>query len=439
MRVSLESGEGLQRHLLIDIPAEQVNQAVDEKLSELATQVRLDGFRPGKVPVKVVKQRFGSQVRQDVYAELIQSTFQEAVEQQELMPAGEPSIELTEAEETDGFGYKATFDVVPTPELSDLSGQSLQRPVAEMADSDLDEMIEKLRTQRATLEDVDRAAQDGDTLYIDFLGEIDGEAFAGGKGEDVPLELGSGAMIDGFESGLLGAQVGEERTVEVVFPEDYRAEHLAGKAASFTVKVNRVTEKKLPEIDAEFNKSYGVDDDTEESLRAEVRKNMQLELGHKLKDLYKNNALDLLQASNPLDIPQALIDREAERIKQQMMQEMQMQGQQTSYNLPASIFADQAKKRVHLGLLSAEVIKQQAFEVTEDELRQFAETLSQSYQNPSEIVDFYMDNAAQRERLKDLILEDKVVDWISSQVSVQEEPKSFSEVMEPKPADSQAQ
>jgi len=429
MQVSVESGEGLERRLLVELPAERVETEVDKKLGELAKTVRLDGFRPGKVPVRVVKQRFGDQIRQEVYGDLIQASFYEAANESKLVPVGDPRIELRDANEKGGLGYTATFQVMPEVSLADLSGQEITRPQAEVADSDVDEMIEKLRKQRAEWVDVERAARDGDNVYIDFKGFVDGEAFDGGSADNVPLVLGSGSMIEGFEAGLIGASAGEERTLFLNFPEDYRAEHLAGKAASFEVKVQRVTESKLPEIDAEFAKAFGVEAGTEEALRAEVRKNMESELGQRLKTLLKENAMKVVREANPLDIPEAMVKQEAERMKQQAMQDMQARGQAASMDLPASLFEEQAKVRVHLGLLVGEIIEKNAIKAEERELKETIERLAESYEDPQEVVDYYLNNPQQRSSIENLVLEDKVVDWIVDQVKVKEEKRSFSELM----------
>ncbi len=429
MQVSVESGEGLERRLLVDLPKEQVESEVERKLSELAKTVRLDGFRPGKVPPRVIRQRFGDQVRQEVYGDLIQKSFYEAVQQTEVAPVGDPSIDLRDAAEEGGLSYTATFQVMPEITLADLSGREVVKPVAEVTDADVDEMIEKLRSQRQTWEEVDRPAQDGDRVIIDFKGYIDGEAFEGGSAEEVPLVLGSGSMIDGFESGLLGASAGEERTLEVTFPEDYRAEHLAGKPATFEVKVRRVEASRLPEIDEEFVKEFGIEEGTEEALRAEVRKNMENELEQKISRMVKDAVTDLLREANPVEVPEAMVKREAEHMKQQAMQEMQARGQQSAFDLPASLFEEEARKRVQLSLLMGEIIDKQGLKAEEDEVRAMLERLAASYEDPQEVVDYYMNNPEQRATVEHLVLENKVVDWVLDQVVVKEDKRTFSDVM----------
>jgi trigger factor len=432
MQVSVESGEGLQRRLLVDLPAERVNAEMDKKLKDLARHVRLDGFRPGKVPMRTIKQRFGDQVRQETYGNLIQETLYEAASQEKLMPAGEPKVELREAAEKGGLGYTAIFEVLPEIQLADLSGETIARPQAEVTEQDIDEMIDKLRNQRMKWTDVERAAQDGDTVHMNFKGMIDGEIFEGGTAEDVPLVLGSGAMIEGFESGLLGASAGDERTLEVTFPEDYRATHLAGKDAVFEVEVLRVSEPSLPDVDEDFVKAFGIEDGTTESLRADVSKNMAHELKQKIRGITKDRVMDLLVEKNPVDIPQAMVAQEAERMKQQMLQEMQQHGQSSSVDLPASMFESQATRRVHLGLLVGEIIKTQELTVDQDKVRETIAEAAESYEDPQEVIDYYMRDNTARAGVENVVLENQVVDWVLDQVQLQDDDQSFADLMDNK-------
>lgn len=429
MQVSVESGEGLEKRLLVDLPAERLNDAVGNKLKELAKHVRMDGFRPGKVPMRVVKQRYGQQALHEAYGDLIQATLYEAAAEHKLMPAGEPNVEMRDAVHPGGFSYTAVFEIMPEVDPADMSGVSIKRPVAEVTDADVDEMIEKLRKQRVTWNDVERAAQNGDTVHIDFKGMIDGEVFQGGAAEDVPLELGSGNMIDGFEAGLLGALPGDERTLELKFPDDYRAEHLAGKDATFEIKVKRVAEPQLPAIDAEFVKAFGVEDGSEAGLRAEVAKNMANELKQKLRTTTKELVMDALIAANPLTVPKAMVAQEAERVKQQTMQDMQQYGQSSSMDLPASIFEPQAQRRVHLGLVVGEVIRKHELQASDEKLRATIEELAQSYEDPQSVVEYYMNDQAQRNSLENLVLENEVVDWVLSQAQVEDDSRSFADMM----------
>ena len=432
MQVSVESGEGLERRLLVDLPADRVNAEMDKKLKDLARHVRLDGFRPGKVPMRTIKQRFGEQVRQETYGNLIQETLYEAASQEKLMPAGEPKVELRDAAEEGGLGYTAIFEVLPEVKVGDLTGQSLTKPVAEVTEADIDGMIEKLRKQRTVWNDVERGASDGDTVHMDFKGMVDGEVFEGGSADNVPLILGSGSMIEGFESGLLGAKAGDERSLDVTFPSDYRAENLAGKPATFEVKVLKVAEPQLPEVDEDFVKAFGIEDGTLEGLRTDIEKNMKHELKQKLDSIVKERAMDALVAANPMDIPKAMVNQEAERMKQQMVQDMQQRGQSSGIDLPASMFEEQARRRVHLGLVISEIMSEQQLKADEEKVRTTIAEFAESYENPQEVIDYYLQDKQARSSIENVVLENEVVDWVLTQVQVNEESKAFSEVMDNK-------
>lgn len=428
MQVTVESGEGLERRLKVEVPAERVNEQVDKRLQEIAQTARLDGFRPGKVPLRVVRQRFGQQVRQEAYGELVQSTFFEAASKESLKPAGEPKIEFDEAE-GDTFRYTAIFEVVPEIELVDISSTRIMRPLVEITDADVDAMIAKLRKQRVTWNEVERAAQDGDTVNMNFKGLIDGEAFDGGTAENVPLVLGSGNMIDGFESGLLGAKKGEDRTLELKFPEDYRAEHLAGKDAVFEIKVNSVSEPVEPEMNEEFVKAFGVEDGTEASLRAEIRKNMGRELKQKLRSVLKDRAMDAVLEAHSVDVPRAMVTEEAARLKQQTIEDMRRTGQGNTLDFPVSMFEPQAERRVKLGLLIGEIIRKENLAVDQDRVKDTIAEFAESYEDPQEVVDFYSSDREQRAGVENIVLEEQVVEWVLEQASVEDEPKAFDDLM----------
>jgi len=429
MQVSVESGEGLTKRLLVNLPAEKVDEVVNAKLKEAARTVRLDGFRPGKVPVRVVKQRFGAQIRQDAYGELIQSSFYEAVSQENLQPVGEPSIELREEEADGGLAYTATFEVMPEVELTDFGTLEIKRPRAEVTDEDVDNMIRKLREQRTEWVEVERPAQDGDRLTIDFRGFIDGEAFEGGSAEGVQLVLGSGTMIPGFEEGLAGASAGEERKLELKFPDDYGVERLAGKDAVFEVTVKAVAEPKLPEVDEAFIQSLGVEDGTEESLRREVRENMERELKQKLKSRTKERVMDALLEKHDIQVPAAMIQQEAGALKQQAQQDMAQAGQQSSLDLPLSIFEPQAERRVKLGLIVGEIIRKNEMKVDQERVDEAIAEQAATYEEPQEIVDWYAANPQARSAVENVVIEDQVVEWILEQAKVEEEELTFDELV----------
>ncbi len=425
MQVSVETSTGLTRRMKVQIPAEQVEQQVQNKLQELARSVRLDGFRPGKVPLSVVRKRYGPQVRAETADELIASTYEEALRQQNLQPVGEPDIEQMRNEPGEPFEYVATFDVYPDVELPELGDLTIKRPVAEVSDADLDNMLDKLRRQRMTWSQVERAAQQGDQLDIDFEGKIDGEAFAGNSATHVPLELGSNTMIPGFEEQLVGAKAGETRTIEVTFPADYSSKEVAGKTAQFEVKVNAVSEPVLPELNDEFARAFGVGEGGLDSLRAEVRKNMERELEAAIKVKVKKQVLDALLERADLDVPASLVDQEVE-----FLIKNEGGSADTGQGADRAALEDEARQRVALGLLIAEIVKRNQLQVDPDRVRSMIESIAASYEKPEEVVQWYYSNQEMLLGIQTCVREDTVVDWVIDQVKVVDESMTFDEIMQ---------
>jgi len=431
MQVSVESSSGLERRMKVQLPAEQVDQALDRRFKELARTMRMNGFRPGKVPLSVVKRQYGGQVRSEIYGELIRTSFSDAVRQQSLKVAGEPQIEGLDDAPDEGFSYTAVFEVMPDISLASLDDVVIKRPVVAVADEDVEAMIEKLRRQRTAWEPVERPCQDRDQVVISFKGTLDGELFDGGSAEKVPLVLGSGRMIEGFESGLIGAVQGESRGLDLAFPADYRVETLAGKPVHFEVEVLEIKEPRLPGLDEAFAKAFGVEDGNLETLRSDVRANMDRELRQKVSALMKNRVMDALFERNPLDVPKAMVAREAEQLKQQAKAEMASSGRPSTLDLPADIFADQAKRRVALGLLVGEILRQSGMKADPDRVRATVEDLASSYEQGEEVVRWYYGNKEQMAAVENLVIEDQVVDWVLGQCRVEDEPSSFSQLMGP--------
>jgi trigger factor len=425
MQVSLESVQGLERRMTVEVPAEQVEQAVEQRIQRIARSVRLDGFRPGKAPLRVVRQRFGDQARREAYGELIETSFQQAATQEKLRVVAQPRIELKDVE-GGALGYVATFEVMPEVTLSDLSGAVIRRPTASVQESDVDVMIESLRRQRTSWVEVERAAREGDTVQISFKGTVDGEAFPGGSADHVPLTLGSGSMIPGFESGLVGMSKGEVRTLDLSFPADYRVANLAGKPASFEVTVHRVNEPRLPDLDEAFVRSFGVADGTADSLRADVRANMERELEQRLEAALKERVMNLLMERNPVDVPAALVADEAQRLRDQAKGDLTRAGHSSALELPLSLFEEQARRRVWLGLLVGEVIRTQGLKVDGERVRRKIERLAESYEQPDDVVSWYYANHDALRPVENLVLEDQVADWVVTRLQVEDEPTTFA-------------
>ncbi|MBW9256876.1 MAG: trigger factor [Candidatus Thiodiazotropha sp. (ex. Lucinisca nassula)] len=427
MQVSVESGEGLERRLTVELPAEQIDAEVTKRLQQIGRTAKLDGFRPGKVPMKLLRRNYGGQVLQEVYGQMIESSYQEAIQQEKLQPAGMPKIEPGESNEEDGlFRYVATVEVMPEITLNPLSGE-IKRPLAEIGDQDIDEMLMKLRKQRATWSSVERDAAEGDQVKISFKGTVDGEAFEGGSAENVDLVLGSGRMIEGFESALIGKPKGDKSSIDLKFPENYRVEELADKPVTFEVEINDISEEVLPEVDDEFAKEFGAEEGVDK-LMSDVRENMSRELAQRIEARIKNQAMDLLTEQNPIDIPTAMVDQEIEALKNQTRQQLAQGG--GSFELPREMFEDQAKKRVTLGLLIGEIIKQNDIQVDNDRVKKRIEEFAASYEKPEEVVNYYYNDEKQLAAVQNVVMEDQVVDWVLEQVTVTEEQTTFAELTE---------
>lgn len=430
MQVSVESGEGLERKLTIQVPAETVDKEVESRLNSLRSRVKVDGFRPGKVPLKVVKQQYGGSVLQEVVGEVMQNTLREAVIQEKLNPAGNPSIEPTQIEPGKPLEYIATFEVYPEIELADFSALEIERETAEVTDADVDNMIDTLLKQRTTYDTVERASQDGDQVVINFVGSIDGTEFEGGKAESVPVVIGSGSMIPGFEEHLSGKSAGDEFKFDVDFPADYHAAELKGKTASFDTKVISVAEPKAPALDEDFAKSFGVEDGSIEQLRKDIRDNMERELRNKLSENLKKNVMEKLLQANDVLVPKALIDHECDNLQKQMMEAGNLQ---SGMSLPKELFEGEAKRRVSLGLIIGEAVK--ASEIKPDAARITAkvEELAQTYEDPQEVINHYNNNPQLKQSLEALVMEEMVVEWIVDQAKVTDKSANFQDLMNPQP------
>lgn len=433
MQVSVEELGGLERRLTVQLPAARIEQEIEQRLQDLSRRVKLDGFRPGKVPLKVVKRMYGGQVRQEVLGELMQSSFQEAVSGQNLRPAAGPQISPSAAAKGD-FAYAATFEVLPEFELQGFEGIAVERPVAEVSDADIDSMLETLRKQRTVWTPVERPAQTGDRVTVSFEGTIDGVAFPGGKGDDVPVVLGAGGMLPDFENGLIGIAAGEAREIAVSFPEGYHAQELAGRTARFALNAGVVAEPSLPPVDEEFAKAFGVEDGSVESLRAALRDNMTRELGQGIKTRVKKQVMDALLAANPIELPKVLVTEEIDRIAQQAGFPAASAGNAEADKIKEGVFAEEARRRVALGLLISKLVVQEKLTADPARVVEQLTTMASTYQDPNEVMQWYLKNPQAMEGLRALALEDTVVDWVLARASVTEQPSTFDAVMRPAPA-----
>ncbi|ASA56833.1 trigger factor [Vibrio gazogenes] len=428
MQVTVETLEGLQRRLNITVPAANIEDAVTAELRNIAKNRRFDGFRKGKVPMKMVAKMYGKAVRQDILGEVMQRHFIEAIIQEKVNPAGAPTFTPVENEENKDLVFNATFEVYPEVELKGLDNIEVEKPNVAVKDEDVAEMLETLRKQQATWTEVDAAAEEGKRVTLDFVGTIDGEAFEGGKAEDFALEMGAGRMIPGFEDGIVGKTAGMEFEIDVTFPEDYHAENLKGKAAKFAIKISKVEERELPELNDEFVAKFGVSEGGVEALQAEVRKNMERELKQAVKQRIKQQAIDGLVKENDIDVPSALIDQEIEVLRQQASQRFGG-NPEAAAQLPRELFEEQAKRRVVVGLLLGEVIKADDLKADDEKVKALIEDMATAYEDPQEVVTYYEQNEELMNNMRNVALEEQAIDALLAKAKISEKDVSFNELM----------
>ena len=432
MQVSVEVTTGLERRMTVELPNSDVDQEVSERLKKAAKNVRLDGFRKGKVPMNVMRQRFGSSVRNEVLGEVINRSYGEAIQQEKVRPAGMPTIEPLEDEVISGdkFAYTAVFEVYPEVEVKDFSSVSVEKASASVTDQDFEEMIENLRKQHSDWNTVERAAADDDQVKIDYVGTVDGEEFDGGKAEDSALILGSGQMIPGFESGIVGMKTGETRNIEVTFPENYQAENLKGKNAVFAITMKEVTERSLPDLNEELAKKLGVEDGDVEKLRQEIRANMERELGTKTASYLKSQVMKGVSDIHDVALPKSMVKEEIGRVKREMFQQYGGGQDLDVDQFPDEPFVEQAESRVKLGLIISEIVAEAKLEVDDDRVKEEIASLAAGYEQPEQLEQYYLQNQELMNSLHMKVLEDQVIDHILAQASVTEVSLSYQELME---------
>lgn len=427
MQISVENTGKLERRMQVQVPAERVSKEIATRLKELSRTARLKGFRPGKAPITVIRQQFGQQVHREVIGELMQSSFAEAVTQNQLSPAGSPRIEPTSVAEGQDLTYVATFEVFPEVALQPIGSLSIERVTAEVSEPDVDAMIERLRKQQTKYSAVTRPAADGDKVTVDFVGSIDGNAFAGGKGENVPIVLGEGRMLPQLEQGLAGASSGESREVGVDFPADYRATELAGKHAVFKVDVKSVEEPVVPALDDEFCVAFGVTEGGVPKLREDVRANMQRELEQSLRNRNKAAVLDKLYQANPVDVPNALLESQ---IRDMQIEEMRRTGaKDVSQAPPREPFIEPARRRIALGLLINEIIRREKIVLDPARSNARLDEMVGAYGDPAALKRAYLQNADAMRQVQSLALEDQVTDFILEHAQVHATRHTFKELM----------
>lgn len=434
MDVSVENPGGLARRLKVQIPAQRVKEAVDAKVKRVGQHAKIPGFRPGKAPMKVLYQRYGAQARQEAAGELIQSVYPEAIEQAELKPAGQPQIELGELKNDEPLEFTASFDVYPEIELTGLDSLRVERPVAEVTDADVDKTIERIRDQNKTYEPVERESEDGDQVVVDYVGRIDGEAFEGGTGDDIEVNLGEQQVLPDLERALVGRKPGEAFQVDVDFPEDYGAKDLAGKTATFDVTVKSVNEARPAELDEAFLQQMGIEEGGIDALREKVRESLEQEVKHAIDTSVKTQIMDGVHASNPIDVPESMVAQEIDRMRKEAMQRMpqQMQGDeaQAKQLLPDEALREQAERRVALGLLIAEVISKKELELDQARVNAKMEEVAAGYGDQAEQVKaYYQQNPQLMQGLQAMVMEEQVVDKLLEGATVTDKPADVDELL----------
>jgi trigger factor len=427
MMVSVETLPGLERRIEVSVPATRVRQQVDERLLKVSRTVRIKGFRPGKAPIHVVRKHYGREVREEVVTDLIRETFAEALRQEKLQPAGGPRIEAQKTGEPDGLRYTATFEIYPQIELKDLSALRLTRPVASVGTGDIDAMIESLRRQRPNWTEVARGCRDGDRITLDFEGRIEGEAFEGGKSENLVVVLGAGRLLPDFEQGVRGAAAAEKREFDLRFPDEYPARHLAGRTARFQAIVRKVEESSLPEVDAAFCEAFGVTEGGIEALRAEVRENMERELAQAVQARLKSQVMEQLLATHPVAVPKALVEAEVRDMQAELRR--RNASRDARQLPPRESIEPAARRRVALGLLLNEVIRKAGIQPDAAQIQSRLDELVSTYSDPDEARRQYLSNEAATRQLQMSVLEDQAVAWVVGAAKVTDQPATFKEIM----------
>ena len=431
MQVSVESKGTLERVMKVEVPEEKIAAEVEDRLKSLSKTTKMQGFRPGKVPMNLIKKRYGAGVRQEVVGELVQNTYFDAINQENLRPAGMPKIDPLEAELGQGLVYTAQFEVMPDIELADVEQLEIEQPLCEISDADTDKMIETLRQQRQDFQVVEREAQSGDKLKIDFTGRMEGEEFEGGKATDFELELGSNSFIPGFEDGLIGKKADEEVVLELKFPDPYQKAEFSGKDVEFTVKIHEVKEAVLPELNEEFFAGFGVEEGGQEAFMTEIRQHMSRESETALRNRQRDAVMDALAEANKVELPRTMIEAEQQNMQKQFAENLKQYGMDASAAPPVdvSMFEEQATRRVALQLIVAELIRKHELRAEPSKVRETIEKNAASYEDPSAVVNWYYGDQNRLAEVEALVLEDAVIDFVCSKAKLQDKQLAFDELM----------
>ena len=421
----------LQRNILLSLPAVEIESEISKRLKHIARTAKMPGFRPGKVPFNMIANQYGYQVRQEVMSDSVQKIFADEVEKQQLRVAGYPSFApANSGQAADKFEFTASFEIYPEVTMGSLAGKPLERLTANVSDKDVDNTIITLQKQRATYDKAERAAHKGDFLVVDFTGKLDGEPFKGGQAENFGLVLGEGRMLPDFEAALMGLSGGEEKTFDLTFPADYQPE-LASKTVQFTATVKVVNAPIYPPVDAAFANSLGVADGDIAKMRGEIKTNLERELKKRVQSKTKDQVMDALLSVAQLELPRSLVDVEVGRLQEQAIQDLQSRGMTTKdLQLPPELFVERAEKRVKLGLILGEVVKQNNLRARPEQIRGVVEEHAESFEDPAQMVRWYYSDTSRLQEVEGMVLEDNVVEWAATSMAVTTVTKEFDEIME---------
>jgi trigger factor len=433
MQVSVESVGALERLMRVEVPEDQVSGEVESRLENLSRTTRIQGFRPGKVPLRIVRQRFGQRVRQEVVGELVQRSFYEAIGRERLRPAAGPEINPLEAGAGGGIRYTARFEVLPEFEPAAPEGLEVERVLCDITESNIDTMIQTLRRQHRTLNPTDRPSRTGDVVEVDFTGRVDGEVFEGGQARAFRMELGEGRLLQGLEDGLSGRRAGESFQLNLKFPDDYRIETLRGKPVTFDVSVLKVMEPVLPEADEAFFAAFGVKEGGADAFRKEVREHMEREATVVIRNRLRDSVIDAVHRANAITLPTSLVEREKQRFSEQLKSSLKAQGVRAGLDpdklADPALFDAQARKRVTVQLVVGEIIRRQNLKPDPARVRALIESMSRSYEDPAAIVNWYYADHARLADAEAMVLEDEVIEWIAARARTREVRVAFDELV----------
>lgn len=428
---SVETVSALERRLNSSIPQQVIRSQIDARLKNIGRTAKISGFRPGKIPARILEQHYGAQVQQEVLGEVLQHAFAEAAQADNLRVAGYPKFEIKTSDlNADQIEYSATFEVYPEVVMGEIGNETAERTVYELTQADVDSTIATLRKQRATFENVERAAQAEDQVHIDFVGKLDGVVFQGGEAKDYPFVLGAGRMLPDFEAAITGMKAGETKSFDMTFPETYHGKDVAGKQVTFTITLNRVEAPRLPELDAEFAKSIGIEDGDVSKLESEIRSNLEREISSRLKARNKAAAMDLLLKVAQFELPKSLLEWETQSLMEQTVRDMESRGMKMKgMNLPPELFAERAEKRVKLGLIFADLVQKHGLTAKPEQVRALIDGYAQSYDQPEDVVRWYYADPSRLQEVENLVLEENVANWAMEQAKITDKAIPFNELM----------